>query len=370
MPKAQAQRIGISAIAIYVPPWKVGNDWFGDSIPRKFVHQTGIVVRPISTIDEVGMAVRAAESLKRDTHCNWRDCAGVIFSSPSFIPLNVANKYFNAPRVRQERLLCAARRFANQLGIINRPIHALNWFCSGYAKALAMALKPRGLGNGLQRNEFLLVVNSSRISRITDFGCHQTGPLFGDLATVTMLARQDSQVYPPRFNLLFAKAETIATEAAYFSFHLRKNVAAPQRDGGRALAPERLVFSFNGPAIADAAPRAMSAAMTAALQTTGISPDAVKFVVPHQAGTGIVRLASMKIESSGITAEVINGITSEVGNVSSCSIPFALKAKWNQLDGVIACPTAAVGAPGRCEMSRGCILLQAASKQDRASRAA
>ena len=370
MSNAQAPKIGISAIAMYVPPWKVGNDWFGDSIGRKFVHQTGIVARPISTVDEVAMALRAAESLKRDTHCNWRDCAGVIFASPSFIPLNVASKYFNAPRVRQERLPAAARRFANQLGLVNRPVHALNWFCSGYARALAMALSPRSIGRSLKRNEFLLVVNSSRISRITDFGCNQTGPLFGDMAAITMLARQDSQLYPTRFKLLFAKAETVATDGAYFDFHLRTNVAVPQRDGGRNLAPQRLVYSLNGPAIADAAPRAMSAAMTESLQITGIRPDAVKFVVPHQAGTGIVRLASMKIESSGVTGEVVNGITSEVGNVSSCSIPFALKAKWNALNGIIACPTAAVGAPGLSEMSRGCILLEAVTSHDCVGRAA
>jgi predicted naringenin-chalcone synthase len=110
--------------------------------------------------------------------------------------------------------------------------------------------------------------------------------------------------------------------------------------------------------IADIAPRAMAAAVSEALQAVGVAPDQVQHVVPHQAGTGILRLASLKLQQLGIQAEVVNGITSEVGNVSSSSIPYALKQKWDTLDGLIACPTAAVGSPGKPEVSKGCILLE------------
>ena len=97
------------------------------------------------------------------------------------------------------------------------------------------------------------------------------------------------------------------------------------------------------------------------LQTTGLRPEDVQFVVPHQAGTAIVRLAAMKLEEIGVRGAVINGLTSQVGNVSSCSVPYALKKAWDDLDGTIACPTAGVGTPGKAEVSQGCILLRRAA---------
>ena len=87
-------------------------------------------------------------------------------------------------------------------------------------------------------------------------------------------------------------------------------------------------------------------------------PETIRFVVPHQAGTGIVRLTSMKLESLGIRGEIINGLTRAIGNVSSSSIPYALKQSWDRLEGMIACPTAAVGTPGKAEVSQGCVLLE------------
>jgi hypothetical protein len=66
----------------------------------------------------------------------------------------------------------------------------------------------------------------------------------------------------------------------------------------------------------------------------------------------------MKMESLGIRGEVVNDIVGQVGNVSFCSIPYALQKKWGRLHGIIACPTAAVGNPGEREMSQGCVLLR------------
>jgi 3-oxoacyl-[acyl-carrier-protein] synthase III len=359
MSTGSSANIGIAAIATYQPPWILGNDWFQETIPRKFVHHTGIHSRPISEEDEVAMALRAAKALQRDIHCDWRNCAGLIFVSPSFIPLDIARQYLDQKQVRAERLNRAARRFAHRMKLPECPRLAINWFCSGYARALAIAQRRLAPAVKLEPHQFILVINSNRISRITDFGCMQTGGLFGDMATATLLARDDSPHYPAHFKLLYANAQKQPADGAFFNFHMREHVLVPQRDGSRDYDERRLVFSLNGMGVADAAPRAMSAGIVKALAATHISPADIRFVVPHQAGTGIVRLATMKIEALGITGEVINGLTSEVGNVSSCSIPYALKQHWSRLDGVIACPTAAVGRPGMLEMSQGCVILQA-----------
>jgi hypothetical protein len=91
----------------------------------------------------------------------------------------------------------------------------------------------------------------------------------------------------------------------------------------------------------------------------------VRFVVPHQAGAGIVRFTGMKLEEYGVGGELINGLTRHTGNVSACSIPHALKETWSRLTGVVACPSAAVGSPGKPEVLHGCILLRSTPLHDR-----
>lgn len=362
--------LGISAIATYEPPWVLGNDWYGEIVPRKFVHHTGIESRAISSEDEVTMALRVAKNLQREVGCDFQDCAGVIFVSPSFVPVSTAYKHLGAQRAYEERLQVAARQFVRRLGISTRHVAGINWFCSGYTKALSMACRRFLPERKLERDKHLLIVNVSRISRITDYACKQTGALFGDMATATLIARTDSQKYPAHFEIRYAGAEKQPADGKFFNFQLREQVLTPAPDGGKDHAAQKLVFSIDGMGIADAAPRAMSCALAKALAATSTPPQDVRFVVPHQAGSGIVRLTGMKLEELGVQGELINGLTKQIGNVSSCSIPYALKRYWNKLVGTVACPTAAVGAPGRPELLQGCALLRATLLHERIVRAA
>lgn len=363
-------RIGISAIATWQPPWSLGNEWFGETMPRKFVHHTGIESRSVSLEDEVTMAVRAAKNLQQEVGCDFGHCAGLIFASPSFVPPAVARRHLSGAELRDEHLKRAARRVVRRLGIPQCPAVGINWFCSGYSRALALASRRLVPKLQLGQDEFVLVVTSSRISRITDYSCKQTGALFGDLATITLLSPADSSRYPVHFELLYADAQKQPADGVFFDFHLRQNVLSPVEGGGRSHDAQRLVFSLDGMGIADIAPRAMANATSAALAATGISPDEIRNVIPHQAGAGIVRLTAMKLDTLGIRGEVVNGLTAQVGNVSSGSIPYSLKQRWNTLAGTIACPTAAVGSPGVKEVSQGCILLRATPLHERQNQAA
>ena len=367
---AEFSSIGVAAISVFEPAWVLGNDWFAGVIPRKFVHHTGIQSRPVSRDDEVTLAERAVENLVRDSGCDLADCAALVLAAPSFVPKSAARRFLSAEQVRQESPQRAADELAGRLGLGSARIRGINWFCSGYSKALEIVQRRMLPQIALGQNQFVLVVTSSRISRITDYSCQQTAGLFGDLATATLLSRTDSLTYPVHLELLQAAAEKRPVEGAFFDFHLRQGIPTPTENGGRAIENERLVFSLDGMGIADVAPRAMAAATADGLAAVGLSPDDVKLVVPHQAGTAIVRLTAMKIEQLGIRGEVINGHTASVGNVSSGSIPYTLKKLWPRLAGVIACPTAAVGNPGRAEVSQGCILLRATPRQDSMARAA
>jgi 3-oxoacyl-[acyl-carrier-protein] synthase III len=363
-------RAGIAAISVYQPPWVLGNSWFGESMPRKFVHHTGIEARPISGENEVMLAVRAVRGLQAEVGCDLRDCAALVFVSPSFIPLAAAKQFLSEERARQERLRQAARQVVRRLGVPGCRAAGINWFCSGYSRAMDLVTRRLLPRLNFSTDQFVLVVTASRISRITDYGCKQTGALFGDLATATLVSPLGSTRHPPQFELLHAHAGKQKVDGVYFDFHRRDHVLVPAKDGGRMFDQERVVFSLDGMGIADIAPRAMAGALAESLAAIGTQPTDVRFVLPHQAGAGIVRLTAMKVEQLGVGGEVINGLTKGVGNVSSGSIPYGLKQHWSKLTGLIGCPTAAVGSPGRAEVSQGCILLRATPLHDRLARTA
>ena len=350
--------IGISAISTFRPPWQLPNEWY-ESIPRKFVKHTGILSRPVSAEDEVSLAVHATENLIQETGCDLDQCAAVVFTSPSFVPMMFARKHMDVHQARREQLNRAARRFVNKLEIQPRRVMATNTFCAGYARALAIVLDKINPVIDLQPNEFIMVVTSSRISRITDYSCRETGALFGDFSTATLISRIDSEQYPVHFELLDAKVERKPTNRPFFRFSCREQVLTPTVDGGQRREPHRIVFSLDGMGIADIAPRAMACAASEMAEDAGWEPENIQHIVPHQAGFAIVRLAEMKLRDTGFTGEVINGMTSDVGNVSSGSIPYTLNRLWTELDGNILCPVASVGPPEKNAVAQGCIALRA-----------
>ena len=362
--------LGITAIALHQPAWELENAWFGDSMPRKFAHHTGIEARGISLDDEVTMGLHAVHQLQRETGCNLADCRGIVFVSPSFIPPSIARRHLEPAQQATERPSRAALKLARGLGTRRCRTIGLNWFCCGYSRAFSLICRRWAPRLGLRRDEFLLVVAATRISRITDYSSPQTAGLFGDMASATLLAPAKSRKYPVHFDIVHADAEKQPADRSTFDFHVRPQVPVPSPGGGTAHADERLVYTLDGMAIAEIAPRAMSASTAKALAEAGLAGGDVSFVVPHQAGSGIVRFTGMQLDGCGVGGELVNGLTRRTGNVSACSIPHALKATWARLRGLIACPTAAVGSPGKPEVLQGCILLRATPFHERQARAA
>jgi 3-oxoacyl-[acyl-carrier-protein] synthase III len=370
MDARHAPPLGIAAIALHQPAWELENAWFGDSMPRKFAHHTGIEARAISLDDEVTMGLHAVRQLQRETGCHLAGCRGLVFVSPSFIPPSIARRHLQPAQVANERPSRAARQLAQGLGMRRCRTIGLNWFCCGYSRAFSLICRRLAPRLGMRSDEFLLVVAATRISRITDYSTPQTAGLFGDMASATLLAPAKSRKHPVHFEIVHANAEKQPAERSAFDFHLRPRVPVPAPGGGTTHADERLVYTLDGMAIAEIAPRAMSAAVAQALTNAGLSGGDVRFVVPHQAGSGIVRFTGMKLDEYGVRGELINGLTRRTGNVSACSIPHALKNTWGRLRGLIACPTAAVGSPGRPEVLQGCILLRATPFHERLANAA
>ena len=362
--------LGIAAIAIHEPAWDLANGWFGDAMPRKFAHHTGIESRGISADDEVTMGVQAVRRLQRDTACDLAACRGIVLVSPSFIPPSVARRHLPPDAAAAENTGRAARRLAERLGVPRCRTIGINWFCCGYSRALEVVTRRWVPRLALGRDEYVLVVVASRISRITDYARVQTAGLFGDMASATMLTTPENRKHPVHFDVVGARADRRPVDRPYFDFHLQSKVPMPAPGGGTTLTADRLVYTLDGMAIAEAAPRAMAAATAEALHEAGIPAGDVRYIVPHQAGTGIVRFTGMKLEEHGIRGELVNGLTRHTGNVSACSVPHALARQWRRLEGIVACPTAAVGSPGRAEVLQGCVILRATALHERQTHAA
>jgi 3-oxoacyl-[acyl-carrier-protein] synthase III len=356
--RRSAPPLGIAAVSSYRPPWQLPTDWF-ENISRKFVKHTGIQSRPISREDEVTLALRATKQLVKDTFCDLQKCAGVVFTSPSFVPMSLAWKHLDKQQARREQLSRAAHEYVRRSGLQPRCVQATNTFCAGYARALEMVLYKIQPQVNLRDDEFVLVVTSSRISRITDYACPVSGALFGDLATVTMISRTDSRRHPVHFELLDARVERQQTNRPFFRFAVRQQVLTPAIDGSKDMQSQRFVFSLDGMGIADVAPRAMAAACSEMARDSGMEPGDIQFIIPHQAGFGIVRLTEMKLRDAGFTGKVINGMTEDIGNVSSGSIPYTLQMLWDELHGNLLCPVASVGRPGKNAIADGCIAMRA-----------
>jgi 3-oxoacyl-[acyl-carrier-protein] synthase-3 len=357
--------LGIAAIAVHQPAWELENAWFGDTLTRKFSHHTGIEARGVSLDDEVTMGLRAVRKLQRETGCDLAACRGLVFVSPSFVPASVARRSLDPDRVADERPGRAARKLARLLGARRCRTVGINWFCCGYSRALDLVRRRWAPRLALDPDDFLLVVVATRISRITDYSCSQTAGLFGDMASATLVAPVAGRRHPVHFEIVHAAAEKVPAEKPAFDFHVGHDLPLPAPGGGRDRAPERLVYSIDGMAIAEIAPRAMADAVDASLAAAGLAAADVDFVVPHQAGTGIVRFLGMQLDSLGVHGELVNGLVRRTGNVSACSVPHALSAHWSRLRGVVVCPTAAVGSPGRPEALRGCVLLRSTPHHER-----
>ena len=199
------------------------------------------------------MGVRAVENLRSQTGCDLRNCVAVVFAGSSLIHGYVARRYLGEEQARREDFRAVAREFVERLGIPLVRVFGINWGCSGYAKAMEIAARYAARRPRLRQDQFILVVTVNRTSKITDYGCKATAPIFGDFAQATLLGGAESRRYPMKLALVYAAAERQPADGVFFNYHLRENVVVPTPDGGRAVEPRRLVFSLDMMGLGDGA---------------------------------------------------------------------------------------------------------------------
>jgi 3-oxoacyl-[acyl-carrier-protein] synthase-3 len=174
--------------------------------------------------------------------------------------------------------------------------------CSGFVYALAIA--DRMVASGMARNA--LVVGAEIYSRILDWSDRGTCVLFGDGAGAVVLAPSivpgivSSHLHADgRYRDILCVPATIADGAI---------VGTPfvKMEGGA-------VFKFAVKVLADAAQEALAA--------SGVSADAIDWLVPHQANIRIIDATAKKL---GVPLEKVIYTVDRHANTSAASIPMAL----------------------------------------------
>jgi 3-oxoacyl-[acyl-carrier-protein] synthase III len=258
---------------------------------------------------------------------------------------------------------------AHEIALSSDQARGVNWGCSGYVRAWEIfeeELLPQVRPSPEQG---FLLVTVGRTSKFTDFGAADTGALFGDFATATLITHCANRLHPPRLLLSHSstalpETRSLSPDAALlseslFDYQRRTDVLTPTPDGGAERVAERLCWTMDGVGVLYAAGPAMSGAVTRALDSLRLRTTDIQWLLGHQPGRKVMERAAGGLREHGYRGELPLDLTARTGNISCSSIPHALALHWDQLDGLVACPAIGMYAPGSKFMSQGCLIFEA-----------
>lgn len=157
----------------------------------------------------------------------------------------------------------------------------------------------------------VLLVSSEKLSKLVDWSDRSTCVIFGDGAGAAVLGEGDSY-FDSVFNVTGDdEVIRIPTYAGNSPFS--------------ALEPEKPVIHMAGQETFKYAVNAIVHDIKTLLERNLISPEEVKYVVPHQANKRIIDAASRRL---GIPYEKFVVDIDKYGNTSSASLPIALDELW------------------------------------------
>jgi len=205
------------------------------------------------------------------------------------------------------RVPSMASVLCGRLGIADAPAFDLNAACTGFIYACSAA---RGMMETLGIDH-ALIVGAETLSSITDYTDRSTAILFADGAGAAVLSRCE------RGGILaeYIKGRPDNDGALCCGFSALDTPFA-KHDG-----PFSDKITMNGKRVFVFAVESITEVIGAVLQKAGLTADDIKWVVPHQANTRIIKSAAgrtdIPLEKFFINLDVC-------GNTSSASVPIAL----------------------------------------------
>lgn len=185
--------------------------------------------------------------------------------------------------------------------------------CAGFIYALAVADSMLRAGQAKRA----LVIGAETFSRILDWEDRSTCVLFGDGAGALVLEAQD--------------AAGTAADRGVLSTVLHSDGAHRDIlhvDGGVSSTGSVGLLRMQGRDVFKHAVVKLAAVADEAMQKAGLAPDALDWLIPHQANLRIIEGTAKKL---GLPMEKVVATVAEHGNTSAASIPLALSVA--QADG-------------------------------------
>jgi 3-oxoacyl-[acyl-carrier-protein] synthase-3 len=174
--------------------------------------------------------------------------------------------------------------------------------CSGFVYALAIA--DRMVVSGMARNA--LVVGAEIYSRILDWNDRGTCVLFGDGAGAVVLAPSAVPGIVSAYLHADGRYRNILCVPATFA------------DGGIVGSP---FVKMDGHAVFKFAVKVLADVANEALAASGVTADAIDWLVPHQANIRIIDATAKKL---GVPLAKVISTVDRHANTSAASIPMAL----------------------------------------------
>ncbi|HKE99670.1 MAG TPA: beta-ketoacyl-ACP synthase III [Actinomycetes bacterium] len=185
--------------------------------------------------------------------------------------------------------------------------------CAGFVYALTTAAAFVTAG----RAGTVLVVGADALSRITDYTDRSTCILFGDGAGAAVLRQGDRGVLGSSLGCDGGRARLLMTPGGGSRFPA----------SARTVGDRRHFIEMEGREVFKGAVTAMASSSLEAIERSGLDPDAIDLVVPHQANQRIIDATARRLR---VPPERVVTNIARYGNTSAASIPIALAEAWEQ----------------------------------------
>ena len=189
-----------------------------------------------------------------------------------------------------------------KLGARGGPAFDVQAVCSGFVYALAIA--DRMIASGMASNA--LIVGAEIYSRILDWSDRGTCVLFGDGAGAVVLVPSESP--------------GILTAHLHADGHYRSILCVPGQVQGGVVTGTPFVH-MDGQGVFKFAVKVLAEVAQEALDATGMTTDAIDWLIPHQANIRIMDATAKKLK---LPSERVVTTVGEHANTSAASIPLAL----------------------------------------------
>jgi 3-oxoacyl-[acyl-carrier-protein] synthase-3 len=284
---------------MYVPQEVLTNQYFADYLDTSedwILTRTGIRERRRAAPDECTstLAVKAAQEAIDD--------AGISLDDIDVLICATATGDCSFP--------ATAAYVQAKLGASEIPAFDVGAACAGFLYGCAVA--SGFLVSGLY--ERALVIGAETLTRFTDYEDRSTAVLFGDAAGAAVLARSAD----PETAILYWDLGCEGSRAD----HICAPAGGSRLPASKTTVAERLHYlHMRGREVYKFAVLKMQQLVEHALEVTGLTPDDLKLVIPHQSNMRIIESVREKL---GLPMEKMAVNIDRYANTSAASIPTAL----------------------------------------------